>query len=257
MILYQFCKKSTLFTEAVTRILRIENSRTVNFRNKYSLLCKPVSCYKCDVDFRNKPNCKFSTVLDICSSTDVTKTLFSVSQDSCRNYSKKKRRAEESDSESSDEDMDVIDKYDRTSKIIKTQLPSMRVDVVLKSALGLPRNKLELAFYESRIRLNGEKMLKKSQRANVGDEIDLIKGVSNLNPDFLNVARVEIISAKADEEEETIYVRMRRTKSLQIENYENNPFKLQESIALVKKWYESLEITELMCMMKNVQGGPR
>ncbi|XP_075213211.1 mitochondrial transcription rescue factor 1-like [Lycorma delicatula] len=136
---------------------------------------------------------------------------------------------EESDSENSDEEVDVIDKYDRASKVIKTQLPSMRIDVLLKRALGLPRNKLDLAFYESRIRVNGKKMLKKSERANVGDEIDVIKGVSHLNPDFLNVARVQIISVKADEEEEVINVRMRRTKVLQIANYENNPFKLHES----------------------------
>jgi RNA-binding protein YlmH len=53
----------------------------------------------------------------------------------------------------------------------------MRIDLILKSGLNIARNKIELAFYENKIRKNGKKILKKSQSVAVGDEIDFIKGM--------------------------------------------------------------------------------
>lgn len=51
----------------------------------------------------------------------------------------------------------------------------------------------------------------------VGDEVDVIKGVSPQNEDHIVVGRIEIISAKS--KEESISVVLRRFKSLIIENY--------------------------------------
>lgn len=56
----------------------------------------------------------------------------------------------------------------------------------------------------------------------VGDEIDLIRGPSPTNPDFLVVSRIEILSAKGNVD--TIRVKLKRQKSLIIENY-NDPWK--------------------------------
>lgn len=53
---------------------------------------------------------------------------------------------------------------------------------------------------------------------NVGDEIDIVKGPSSANPDFLTVARVEILSVS--ERSEGVTVKIRRNKTLTIENYE-------------------------------------
>lgn len=80
-------------------------------------------------------------------------------------------------------------------------------------------SKIEVAFYESRIRVNGEKVSKKSHTLNVGDEVDLIKGLSPNNPDFLLVSRVEILSAKLDGDE--LEVKLNKFKTLLIDNYNN------------------------------------
>ncbi|XP_057653502.1 uncharacterized protein LOC130892246 [Diorhabda carinulata] len=128
-----------------------------------------------------------------------------------------------SESETSDEikDEDIFnDIKDKHTKTMLVHVPSMRVDTLLKAGLGISRNKLEVMFYESKIRVNGEKIPKKSIGVGEGDEIDVIKGENNNNPDLLTVARIEILSAKG--EEESISVKIRRCKSLTIENYEGH-----------------------------------
>lgn len=78
---------------------------------------------------------------------------------------------------------------------------------------------METSFYDSKIRVNGKKIFKKSQQLFIGDEIDVIKGPSTMNPEHLVVARVEILSAVP--KNDTILIALRRTKSLVIENYES------------------------------------
>lgn len=102
--------------------------------------------------------------------------------------------------------------------IVKYTVQSLRADLLLKSAIGMARNKIEAAFYESKIRINGKKLEKKSFSVTVGDEIDLLKGVSPVNPNHIIVSRIEILSTvpKGD----GIVVTMKRFKSLTIEKYE-------------------------------------
>lgn len=126
----------------------------------------------------------------------------------------KKEKEEESDSEEVEEE-DVVDKH---TKIMNLKVGSTRLDLILKGGLGTARNKIETLFYESKIRLNGRKVYKKSHQVEVGDEIDVIKGLSVSNPDFLQIARVEVLDiAKKGEE---LAVKIRRCKSLTVENYE-------------------------------------
>lgn len=80
-------------------------------------------------------------------------------------------------------------------------------------------SKIEIAFYESRIRVNGNKVAKKSHTLEVGDEVDLIKGPSPNNPDFLLVSRLEVLSSKLDDDE--LEVKLRKFKNLLIDNYDN------------------------------------
>lgn len=82
----------------------------------------------------------------------------------------------------------------------------------------MARNKIETAFYENRIRINGKKIQKKSLTCSIGDEIDLIKGESPTNPNHLLIARIEIISTKP--KLDGIIVTMRRFKSLIVEKYD-------------------------------------
>lgn len=116
---------------------------------------------------------------------------------------------------SDDESFDSLE--DKHSKVMKIAVASIRVDAVLKIALGISRNKIDLMFYENRIRVNGEKLLKKNVNVNEGDEVDVIKCVSPLNPEYLNVARVEVLSIKP--EDSKINIKIRRYKSLAVENY--------------------------------------
>lgn len=120
----------------------------------------------------------------------------------------------------SEEIEDFDDVPDKHAKVLKLNIPSLRVDSILKSALGVSRNKIDVMFYENRFRLNGEKILKKSATASEGDEIDLIKNVSATNPEYLIVARVEVLSSVV--KEENLSVSVRRYKSLTIENYSGN-----------------------------------
>jgi len=103
-------------------------------------------------------------------------------------------------------------------KIIKTRLNSLRLDTLLKAGLGISKSKVEAAFYESKIRVNGEKILKKSKQMNIGDEIDIIKGYNGLNPAFLDISRVIIISVE-NTDTEKITVVLKRFKQLVIDNY--------------------------------------
>ena len=64
-------------------------------------------------------------------------------------------------------------------------------------------------------------------QVNVGDEIDVIRNVSPMNPKFLIISRIKVLSAKA--EDESISVKLQRNKTLTIENY-------------VEPWKESQEI---------------
>ncbi|XP_039492905.1 mitochondrial transcription rescue factor 1 [Drosophila santomea] len=143
-------------------------------------------------------------------------------------YDKKSSRA--SDDLDSDDEDDEDFKDERDSKVVKTKVNSLRADLLLKAGLGMARNKVELNFYESKIRVNGKKLPKKSAQLEVGDDIDVIRGFSQSNPSHLVVARVSILSAS--EREEGLSVLLRRYKSLLVENYRGpNAFKSSEQVA--------------------------
>lgn len=55
--------------------------------------------------------------------------------------------------------------------------------------------------------------------------MDLIRGVSPVNTDLLNVSRVEILSVNESDGDDQLSVKVRRTKSLYIENYNTDPWK--------------------------------
>ncbi|KAM7361508.1 uncharacterized protein ACRADG_012396 [Cochliomyia hominivorax] len=138
---------------------------------------------------------------------------------------KYKRKSGGQDEETDDEEEENVEfKDERDSKVIKSKVNSLRADLLLKAGLGIARNKIENIFYESRIRVNGKKLSKKSVQLNEGDEIDVIRGFSQQNPSHLIVSRVVILSAS--EREEGYSVNLRRYKNLLVENYSGaNAFK--------------------------------
>uniref|UniRef100_A0A336KKN8 CSON012809 protein n=1 Tax=Culicoides sonorensis TaxID=179676 RepID=A0A336KKN8_CULSO len=140
-------------------------------------------------------------------------------------FKKSKQNIEDEDEIEFEQDNDEDKSLDKHSKLMKVHVNSLRLDLIIKSGLGIARNKVEVLFYESKIRVNGQKVDKKSGRIDVGDEIDVVKGVSQMNPDHLIVQRVEIINVKPkDGDDGGLVVSLRRHKSLIIENYED-PYK--------------------------------
>ncbi|PZC78610.1 hypothetical protein B5X24_HaOG201987 [Helicoverpa armigera] len=134
-----------------------------------------------------------------------------------------KSKKSQYDSDDEEVDFEEDSSLSKDSKVVKFSTTSMRTDVILKSALGVSRNKVEQMFYESKIRVNGKKILKKSASLRLGDEIDVIKIVSPKNPDHIYVSRVEIMNVVP--KEESIQITARRFKHLLIENYEKDPHK--------------------------------
>jgi len=135
-----------------------------------------------------------------------------------RYKSKVAKSSLDSEPDKSSLDSDERDEIqDKNTKILKINVTSLRVDGILKSSLGIARNKIETMFYENKIRINGEKLKKKSQSIQEGDEIDILKGPDIKNPSFMNVARVEILALQA--QEESVSVKIKRCKSLTVDDY--------------------------------------
>ncbi|XP_051711386.2 mitochondrial transcription rescue factor 1 isoform X1 [Oryctolagus cuniculus] len=70
------------------------------------------------------------------------------------------------------DDPSVVRDYKDLEKVVQ----SFRYDVILKTGLDIGRNKVEDAFYKGELRLNGEKLWKKSRTVKVGDTLDLLIG---------------------------------------------------------------------------------
>ncbi|XP_078044551.1 mitochondrial transcription rescue factor 1 isoform X2 [Augochlora pura] len=134
-----------------------------------------------------------------------------------------KRTSNKGQDDSDEEDEEPMDVNDylqsKTTKLICTTIPSLRLDAVTKAGLGLSRNKIDKAFYNSNLRINGRKSVKKSEMLSVEDEIDLVLGRSNNNPAFLIVHRCSLLSVKPSEE--GLEVKLLRNKSLLIEDYDD------------------------------------
>ncbi|KAM9233451.1 mitochondrial transcription rescue factor 1 isoform 1-T3 [Dugong dugon] len=71
-----------------------------------------------------------------------------------------------------EDDLSVVKDYKDLEKVAQ----SLRYDVILKTGLDVGRNKVEDAFYKGELRLNGEKLWKKSRTVKVGDTLDLLIG---------------------------------------------------------------------------------
>ncbi|XP_004478782.1 mitochondrial transcription rescue factor 1 [Dasypus novemcinctus] len=74
--------------------------------------------------------------------------------------------------EEPEDDPTVVKDYKDLERVVQ----SFRYDIILKSGLDVGRNKVEDAFYKGELRLNGEKLWKKSRTVKVGDTLDLLIG---------------------------------------------------------------------------------
>ncbi|XP_011874573.1 PREDICTED: uncharacterized protein C6orf203 homolog [Vollenhovia emeryi] len=127
----------------------------------------------------------------------------------------RKHSDEDSDDELERDDEEVAP----GSKVMKVKVSSLRIDLIIKAGFGMTRTKVEEAFYASKLRLNGNKVLKKSKEVAVEDEIDLILHQSTDNPGLLVVNRIVILSM--DPANEGVQIKLSRDKNLLIEDYED------------------------------------
>jgi len=145
----------------------------------------------------------------------------------------KKSMKDESSDEDSDEDSEPMDEFDADLidgkaigfQDVNASIVSLRLDNVMKSGLNMARTRVDEAFYGHLIRVNGQRVAKKSVELVEGDEVDLIKGFNKDNQDMLDISRVVIKSIEDKmSSKDRVPVKLRRFRSLTIENYANDPY---------------------------------
>ncbi|XP_006813658.1 uncharacterized protein LOC102803715 [Saccoglossus kowalevskii] len=113
-----------------------------------------------------------------------------------------------------DDDYDPLDNdgKSKTWKDIRYHISGFRADQILATGLGLSRNKVDDAFLSGKLRLNGEKLTKKSKRIDVGDTVDIVKGSEE---DKIEVMRVVFRKLEDEKSRKDKYiVILRRWKHL-------------------------------------------
>ncbi|CAB3364647.1 Hypothetical predicted protein [Cloeon dipterum] len=116
------------------------------------------------------------------------------------------------DLESDDEDQSESHQG-QDNKVNKAVVASLRADLVVKTCFNLARNKVEVLFYEGKLRVNDEKLKKKSEMLKIGDIIDLEQGPSPGNPEKFNlISRVELVGAHEKDQERLILHYVKHSK---------------------------------------------
>ncbi|XP_015270406.1 PREDICTED: uncharacterized protein C6orf203 homolog [Gekko japonicus] len=117
-----------------------------------------------------------------------------------------------SDSEDEfEDDLTIVKDYKDLEKVVN----SFRFDVIMKAGLDIARNKVEDAFYNGELRLNGEKLWKKSRAVKVGDTLDLIIG-EDKETETAVVMRVVLRKASEKNDNEKYKVILRRWRNLKV-----------------------------------------
>ncbi|XP_063773136.1 mitochondrial transcription rescue factor 1 [Pseudophryne corroboree] len=126
---------------------------------------------------------------------------------------------EEVDPEASDYDDDepVEDStIPKDYKDIEKAVQSFRFDVILTAGLDMSRNKVEEEFYKGKLRLNGEKLWKKSRAVKVGDILDLIVEDSSENETttVMRIVLKDVLKEKTSTDKYKVV--LRRWKTLKV-----------------------------------------
>ncbi|XP_038049300.1 uncharacterized protein LOC119722953 [Patiria miniata] len=109
-------------------------------------------------------------------------------------------------------------------KEIQQYVPSLRLDAVLSAGLGVSRKKIEEAYLGTKLRVNGEKVIKKSRQVKEGDILDMVlerstpsQAKEDVNDDGLTVMRLHIMEISTDRtNKDRVPVLLRRWKNLRL-----------------------------------------
>ncbi|XP_075551011.1 mitochondrial transcription rescue factor 1 isoform X2 [Dermacentor variabilis] len=98
---------------------------------------------------------------------------------------------------------------------------SLRIDSIMKAGINMSKTKVLESFYDGSIRLNGQKVPKKSIQVCIGDEVDHVLGFSAQNPNLMEVDRVTLLATHHDRvtDKGRFQVRLRCQRRLVIEKY--------------------------------------
>ncbi|KAG0427096.1 hypothetical protein HPB47_025770 [Ixodes persulcatus] len=136
-----------------------------------------------------------------------------------KSKAKARQEVEESDDDEDDEEADEDTAFG--DNVRTAFVSSLRVDSIMKAGIGMSKSKVVEAFYSSLIRLNGNRISKKSTQLEKGDELDLIVGLKADNPNLMEVHRVTLLQAHNDQltDKGRFKVKLHRQKNLTIEKY--------------------------------------
>lgn len=140
-------------------------------------------------------------------------------------YKSRKKDASRAAPEEEDEDENIPEESDYEDvdpnlpldyKDMEKYVQSFRSDVIIKAGLDIARNKIEDAFYTNKLRLNGQKLIKKSKTVKVGDTLDLVLS-ENQDTNTVTLMRVilrRVVGESNDGEKHK--VSLRRWKNLEL-----------------------------------------
>nr|XP_033791269.1 mitochondrial transcription rescue factor 1 isoform X2 [Geotrypetes seraphini] len=122
----------------------------------------------------------------------------------------------EEDSSDIEDETEEASSVPKDYKDLSKAVQSFRYDVIMKAGLDISRHKVEEAFYGNLLRLNGEKLWKKSRTVKVGDTLDLIVG-QDKETEVATVMRVLLKKALEEKTQTDKYkVMLRRWKNLKV-----------------------------------------
>ncbi|XP_041873013.1 mitochondrial transcription rescue factor 1 [Corvus kubaryi] len=149
-------------------------------------------------------------------------SVLSLRNKSSKSSKRSRQSVQEEEEEEEDEDeSNLEDEFENDPNAVKDYkdlekvVQSLRYDVILKAGLDMARNKVEDAFYNHELRLNGEKLWKKSRTVKLGDTLDLIIGEDKETGTAV-VMRVVLKKLSDKTESEKYKVILRRWKNLKV-----------------------------------------
>jgi len=146
--------------------------------------------------------------------------------------SKQQKKEESSDEESDEEldksaedDPDLIDGKAIDFNDINTTVTSMRLDNIAKAGFNIPRAKVDEVFYANLLRVNGERVAKKSAELVENDVVEYIRGLNADNTDLIDITRV-VVKSIEDKMSTSgrIKIKLRKFLKLTVPNYPNEPY---------------------------------
>ncbi|CAM5100427.1 unnamed protein product [Eretmochelys imbricata] len=182
-------------------------SSIINYRKHFS-----ISLVKHDVFLRQPSQCISVPRLRLKSDKSSRKKKQPLQEEEEEEEKEEEEDEERRDSEDEFEnDPNIVKDYKDLDKVVQ----SFRYDIIMKAGLDIARNKVEDAFYNGELRLNGEKLWKKSRTVKVGDTLDLIVG-EDKETETAVVMRVVLKKASEKTESEKYKVVLRRWKNLKV-----------------------------------------